>query len=231
MPHVIGIMGNLGAGKTTVASMMSWLYKNKIESRGGSVQLFSNYDLAGAERMKVAEDWFKVAAAHGSVCVWDEAHRSFDSRKSLKFENTLATDIMTFARKMASIQIFVTPSIKRLDTRIREMLEILIHVRPVGNKGIKLDYYDFQADAFGSTGQFLHSRFLGGGKVSQIHKLDLFDTHSFVNGFPLPKNERAAEKFMVELEKEHNIARRALYVPSNVPTIEKKMESIKTLIS
>ncbi|MMZ53857.1 Zonular occludens toxin (Zot) [compost metagenome] len=210
MPHVIGIMGNLGAGKTTVGSMMAWLYKNAIEARGGTVKLFANYDLYGAERMRVSEDWFKIAEAHGSIICWDEAHRSFDSRKSLKFENTLATDVLTFCRKMASIQIFMTPSIRRLDTRIREMLEILIHVRPMGNKGIKLDYYDFTADSYGPMGQLIQSRFLGGGKVSQIHKLNLFDTHSFVSGFPLPRTERAAEKFMDELEQVHNEALRRL---------------------
>lgn len=208
MPHIIGVMGNLGAGKTTLATTIAWRYKNAIEARGGTVELFANYDLEGAERMKVAEDWFRVAEAHGSICVWDEAHRSFDSRKSLKFENTLATDILTFARKMASIQIFVTPSIKRLDTRIREMLEILIHVRQIGNKGMRLDYFDFQADSFGANGQFLHSRFLPGGKVSQIHRLNLFDSHSFVSGFPLPKTERQAEKFMEELENVHDWARK-----------------------
>ncbi|KAF6614224.1 ATP-binding protein [Paenibacillus sp. EKM102P] len=208
MPHIIGVVGNLGAGKTTTASMMGWLYKNKIEKRGGHVQLFANYDLYGAERMKVANDWFKVAEAHGSICVWDEAHRSFDSRKSLRFENTLATDLLTFVRKMASIQIFATPSINRLDTRIRDMLEVLIHVRPMGNKGVVLDYYDFQADSFGPKGQFLHSRHLGSGKLQQIHKLSLFDTHSFVGGFPLPKTEREADVFMEQLEKVHDEARR-----------------------
>lgn len=208
MPHVIGIMGNLGAGKTTTAAFMAWYYKNKIEARGGNIQLFSNFDLYGAERMKVAEDWFRVAEAHGSICVWDEAHRSFDSRKSLKFENTLATDIMTFARKMASIQIFVTPSIRRLDNRIREMLEVLIHVRPMGGKGMRLDYYDFQAESFGTFGQLLHTRSLPSGRVAQIHKLNLFDSHSFVGGFPLPKTERAADKFMDDLERVHDEARR-----------------------
>lgn len=210
MPHIIGVMGNLGAGKTTVASIMAWYLKNTIEARHGSVKLFSNYELTGAERMIVSEDWFKVAAAHGSICVWDEAHRSFDSRKSLKFENTLATDILTFARKMASIQIFATPSIKRLDTRIREMLEVLIHVRPMGKKSIRLDYFDFQADSFGSNGQFLQSRFLTTKQVNTIHALRLFDSHSFVSGFPLPKTERQAEKFMAELERVHDEARRQL---------------------
>lgn len=211
MPHTIVIMGNLGAGKTTMASMMAWLYKGAIEKRGGTVKLFANYDLAGAERLKVAEDWFKVAAAHGSICVWDEAHRSFNSRTSLKSDNIIATDILTFARKMAAIQIFATPSIARLDSRVREMAEVLLHIRPAGNKGMHIDYYDFQADGFGRLGKLIHTRFLSSAKVSQIHKLNLFDSHSFVGGFPLPKNERAAAKFMDQLEAVHDKARGALH--------------------
>jgi hypothetical protein len=210
MPHVIGVMGRLGAGKTTIASVITWLFKGDIEARSGHVKLFANYDLEGATRMKVAEDWFKVAEAHGSICVWDEAHRSFNSRKSISFHNILANDVLTFCRKMASIQIFVTPSIKRLDVVIRDMLEVLIVVRPMGNKGIKFDFFDFTADSYGPFGEMLHSRFLPAWKVQQIHRLNLFDSHSFVSGFPLPKNERDSEKFMEELEKRHDEARMAL---------------------
>lgn len=208
MPHLIGITGNLGAGKTTLASIMAWHYKNKIESLGGDVQLFANYDLAGSERMREAEDWFKVADAHGSICVWDEAHRSFDSRRHSNFQNILATEILTFVRKMASIQFFVTPSIGRLDTRIREIIEVLIFVRQVGKYGIAIDYYDFQADFGGKFGKFLHNRFLPSSKVRQIHRLELFDSHSFVSGFPLPSTEPKAKKFMAELEKVHDEARK-----------------------
>jgi hypothetical protein len=209
MPHMIGVMGRLGAGKTTIASVVAWLYKQTIENHlNGHLELFANYELEGATRMKEAEDWFKVADAHGSLCVWDESHRSFNSRKSISFHNIFANDLLTFCRKMASIQMFVTPSIKRLDIVIRDMLEVLIIVRPMGNKGIRFDYFDFTADAFGPYGQFLHSRFLPAYKVKQIHKLNLFDSHSFVSGFPLPKTEREAEKFMIELEKRHDEGRK-----------------------
>jgi ABC-type oligopeptide transport system ATPase subunit len=210
MPHVIGVMGRLGAGKTTIATTIMHLYKQGIEARGGSVELFANCDVTGAHIMKESEDWFKVADAHGSICVWDEAHRSFNSRKSISFHNILANDILTFCRKMAAIQIFVTPSIKRLDVVIRDMLEILIIVRPMGNKGIKFDYFDFTADSYGPYGEFLHSRFLPAWKVQQIHRLNLFDSHSFVSGFPLPKTEREAERFMSELEQRHDEARRVI---------------------
>lgn len=209
MPHMIGVVGRLGAGKTTIATVIAHLYKSKIESKGGHLKLFANCDIDGAERMKEAEDWFKVAEAHGSLCLWDESHRSFNSRKSISFHNILANDVLTFCRKMAAIQIFVTPSIKRLDVVIRDMLEVLIVVRPMGNKGIKFDYFDFTAEAHGPYGEFLHSRFLSAGKVKQIHALNLFDSHSFVSGFPLPKTEREANTFMAELEARHDEARKA----------------------
>lgn len=203
MAHLYGIVGPLGAGKTTAASFFPWLWKNQIESKGGEVRLFSNYDLYGSERMDTPEDWYKVAEANGSIVIWDEAHRSFDSRRFSSYGNILATELLTFVRKMASIQVFATPSINRLDTRIREIIEVLIVVRKSG-KGTYYDFYDFQADFAGRYGKHLHTRFIPGFKMKAIHKLNLFDSYSFVSRFPLPDNKRDGEKFMVELEKAHN---------------------------
>lgn len=208
--HLYGITGNLGAGKTTLSVILAWYFKNKVEAIGGKLPLFANFDLYGAERMVKSEDWFKVADAQGSLCLWDEAHRTFDSRRFSKFENIFATDLLTFVRKMAAIQCFVTPSIFRLDTRIREMLEILIFVRQAGKHGISFDFYDYQADFGGRFGKYLHSQFIPAAKVRQIHKLNLFDSYSFVSGFPMPNNEAQGNKFMIELEKRHIAARKRL---------------------
>lgn len=202
MPHLIGFVGPLGAGKTTGASLFPWLWKNTVEAQGGDLALFSNYGLYGAHQMTDPEDWFTVAEAHGSICVWDEAHRTFDSRKFSAFENIFATELLTFVRKLASIQVFATPSINRLDTRIREILEILIVVRKAGH-GTFYDFYDFQADFGGRYGKYLHSKFLPKHKLASIYKLNLFDTHSFVSRFPLPKTEAEAVKFMAALEEAH----------------------------
>ena len=207
MAHLICISGPLGAGKTTAASLFPWLWHNKVESRGGHLELFANYDLWGAHRMDTPEDWYAVAEAHGSIVVWDEAHRSFDSRRWSDAGNTLATEIFTFVRKMASIQVFATPSVGRLDTRIREIIEILIMVRK-GGSGIYFDFYDYQADFGGRFGKLLHTKFLPFSRLKKIHKLDLFDSESFVSPFRLPQEEAAAIRFMRELEAAHDRGRR-----------------------
>lgn len=205
MPHLIGIVGPLGAGKSTAASLFPWLWKNGVEARKGHLELFANYDLYGAERLDKTEDWFKVADVHGSVCIWDEAHRTFDSRRFSSFQNIFATELLTFCRKMVAIQVFATPSIQRLDTRIREILEILVVVRKHGH-GTYYDFYDFQADFAGRYGRFLHSLYLPKNKLNQIYKLDLFDSHSFVGKFPMPRTEKEAIPFMERLEEVHQKA-------------------------
>jgi cytidylate kinase len=206
MPHIIVIQGALGAGKTTTGAIMAHYYKNIITNMGGNVELFSNCGLLGSKAMKDYKNWFDVADANGSIIMWDESHLMLDSRQSLKAENILAGHVLMFCRKMASVQIFITPSINNLDTRLRQLTEVLINVTKVGNRGMRLEYYDFQAEG-GSKGKFLHARYLPAAKISKIHSLDLFDSHSFVGGFPLPKTERDSEKFMAELESRHDIAR------------------------
>jgi 5-methylcytosine-specific restriction endonuclease McrBC regulatory subunit McrC len=208
MPHFIFIQGLLGAGKTLTASIMAHYYKNVIENRfGSSIELFSNYELKDSIPMDHYTDWYKVADAQGSICVWDESQRMFDSRTSLKFEQVISTELLMYVRKLGSVQIFVSPSIYNVDSRIRQLTEVLINVRTVGNKGITLDYFDYQAQQFGNQGKFLHSRYIPQGKLKKIYALNLYDTFTLIKGFPLPSTEQLAKKFFIELERRHDIAR------------------------
>lgn len=202
MPHLICISGSLGSGKTTFASFFPHMIKAQVEAQGGELQLFANYNLSGAHFMGSVEDWYQVAEAHGSIIVWDEAHRTFNNRRWSKFQNIFAVELITFVRKMATIQIFATPSVYRLDTAIRDLIEVLIICRKVSG-GTYYDFYDFQADFAGRYGRYLHSLFLPNFKRKQIHDLNLFDSNDFVAGFPMPRNETQAEKFMRELEEAH----------------------------
>ncbi len=207
MAHFIGIQGPLGAGKTTAASMLAHYYRNRVVFQGGDIKLFSNYGLRGAEKMRKPEDWFKVAEAHGSICVWDEGQEQFDSREFSSAERIFSTKLLNYCRKMASLQMIVAPSFRNIDTRIRQLTEVLINVTKVGNKGIRLEYFDYQSgDKDSSLGRFLHSRFLPAWKVKQIHSLNLFNTFRLVTGFPMPKTPRAQAEFMEKLNMIHNQA-------------------------
>lgn len=205
MAHFIGIEGLLGAGKTTAGALLAHYYRNKVKALGGDLKLFSNFGLRGAKEMRDYTNWYDVADAHGSIIVWDEAMENFDSRKFSSNDNVVATNILKYCRKMASVQFMIAPNFSNIDTRVRQITEILIRVSKIGNKGIRLEYYDFQAEG-SSRGRFLHSRFLPASKVKQIHSLKLFNTHAMVRGFPMPSNERKQKEFWDELEERHNAA-------------------------
>ncbi len=211
MAHFIGVQGLLGAGKTTTASMLAHYYKNSVEARGGAIKLFSNYGLRGAQEMAKYQDWYDVADAHGSVIVWDESQTNFDGRQFSSSDNIMATQLLNYCRKMNSVQIMVAPNFSNLDRRIRQLTEVLINVVKCGNKGIRLEYYDYQAgNGESNFGKFLHSRFLPARKIKQIHSLNLFHTYRMVRGFPMPSTERAKKDFWENLEAFHEQALRRL---------------------
>lgn len=211
MAHFIGVQGLLGAGKTTTASFLAHYYKNRVKARGGDIQLFSNYGLRGAHEMAHYNDWLTVADVHGSIIVWDEAQTNFDARQFSSSDNIFATQLLNYCRKMNSVQIMVAPNFGNIDRRIRQLTEVLINVVKVGNKGIRLEYFDYQAgNGESSLGKFLHSRFLPTSKVRRIHSLYLFNTFRMVRGFPMPSTARKQNEFWAELEDHHNEALRRL---------------------
>ncbi|PKC52601.1 hypothetical protein RhiirA1_481144 [Rhizophagus irregularis] len=46
------------------------------------------------------KDWFKVAEAQGSICVWDEAYLAFSNRKWSKYGQSVLTDSSTDRRSI-----------------------------------------------------------------------------------------------------------------------------------
>lgn len=201
MPHHFFVQGSLGAGKTLIASTLAHWWKYKTEKKGGKVQLFSNYDLEDSITMKEYTDWFKVAEAQGSICVWDEAYLAFSNRKWSKYGQSVLTDVMMMTRKMKSVQIYCSPSINFVDSRVRQIVEVLITARQIGDKGFQYIFTDYM------TGEFMHKQFLPMWKAEKIMKLNLYDTENMVQYFPIPQTERDGEKFFAELEQIHDLAR------------------------
>lgn len=212
MAYHIFIEGGLGAGKTLLMSTLAHHWRHKVRQMGGDIQLFSNYELKDSYDMIHYEDWYEVAKAQGSICCWDEAQMVFDSRQSLKSTSIYATQLLMYMRKIKSIQLYASPSINNVDSRIRQLVEVLISVSKQGNKGILVNFFDYQDKKFGSNGRFLHSQFVPQSTLNRIYKANYYDTYNMVQGFPLPKTDRQAKEFFEKLEYIHDLARGKLKV-------------------
>lgn len=195
MHHVV-IMGGLGAGKTLMMSILAHYLKEQAMMRGANVELFSNYDLKDSTTMLDYTDWYKVAEADTSIICWDEAHVVFNNRAWSKFGQGIATEVAMYTRKLRSIQIYATPNIGNIDSRIRDIIEVVVTMRK-DNNGFHLYFTDFQ------TKEFLKKAFIPEWKAKRIYKLNLYDTYAFVRGFPLPANERQANEFWEKLDGIH----------------------------
>lgn len=201
MAHHFFIQGPLGSGKTFLMSLLAHHWKERTEAKGGTVKLFSNYGLMDSYPLTHYSDWYKVAEAQGSIVCWDESQMAFSNRKWSKYGSTLATEVLMFTRKMQSVQIYCSPSIKNVDSRIRDIVEVLINVRKIGNKGFSLLFTDYQ------TGEFMQKQFIPMYKAQKVFKLKLYDSFNMVQSFPLPSTEKQGEEFFQKLEEIHDKAR------------------------
>ncbi|MGN4422096.1 zonular occludens toxin domain-containing protein [Bacillus cereus group sp. MYBK249-1] len=201
MAYHIFIQAPLGQGKTFLMSLLAHYWKKKVEDRGGKIELFSNYELADSKPINHYTDWYEVAEAQGSICCWDETQMAFSNRKWSRHGSTIATEVLMFTRKMKSVQIYCSPSISNVDSRIRQIVEVLIDVRQIPKKGFSIRFTDYQ------EGTLLNKVFLPMSKAKKFFDLELYDTHQMVKGFPLPQTERESNEFFDKLEGIHDKAR------------------------
>lgn len=194
--HHMAIQGGLGAGKTLLMSILAHWWREQAMLQGVNVELFSNYELKDSTQMIDYTDWYKVAEADTSIICWDEAQVNFDNRGWSKFENKISTEVAMYGRKLRCIQIYAMPNVGFLDSRIRNVIEVLVTVRK-DSKGFHLFFMEFQ------TKEFLRKVFIPKWKVEKVYKLNLYDTYSFVREVPLPSNEKQAKEFWDTLEGIH----------------------------
>lgn len=202
MAHHILFEGGLGAGKTFGMVLLGWYLKSQTEAQGAYIQLFSNFEVKESIVIDSYETWYEVAKCQGSICMWDEAHIAFNSRKWSAHSAQVATDLMMYTRKMQSLQIYATPSVNNVDSRIRQIIELLVTMRHIPKKGFRFYFRDFM------TGEHLKTVFLPMSKAQKIFELNLYDTHQMVRRFPLPKTEKQSDAFFDKLEEIHNSHRK-----------------------
>lgn len=187
--YVWAFQGNLGEGKTFGASVLAHYFASRARRRGVKVELFSNYGLQGSRPLKDYKDFYDVARAPNSICLLDEAHINLDSRLFARGSNIYMTQFFFYLRKLRSSLFMTTPHIRNLDSRIRQLTNILVDCHRHGS-AFSYDVYDFAAE------KLLRRMYMPGHVAAQIFDTRIYDSHAIVRNVQFPGNERAFDQFL-----------------------------------
>lgn len=181
--------GNLGEGKTFGMSVFAHYYAARARRAGIKVDLYANYDLQGSYHIRDYKDFYKVAKSESSIILLDEAHVNLDSRLFSRGMNIYMTQFMFYLRKLNSSLFMTTPHIKNLDSRMRQLTNILVDCHRLPS-GFMYDIYDFQGE------RLLRRKFLPKYMANQIFDIGIYDTHSIVRAIEFPSTDRTFGKFL-----------------------------------
>lgn len=188
--------GNLGEGKTFGMSLFAHYYATRARKAGIKVDLYANYDLQGAKPLRDYRDFYKVAKSESSIILLDEAHVNLDSRLFSRGMNIYMTQFMFYLRKLNASLFMTTPNIRNLDSRMRQLTNILVDCHRLSG-GFMYDIYDLQGE------RLLRRKFLPKYIANQIFSLGIYDTHSIVRAIEFPSTDRAFDKFLDNIIKIH----------------------------
>ncbi|KLU61837.1 hypothetical protein CEB3_c17550 [Peptococcaceae bacterium CEB3] len=190
--------GHLGDGKTFGASVLAHYYAARAKKAGVLVDIYSNYGLRGSRPLTHYKDYYNVARSPNSIQVMDEAHVNLDSRMFSKGSNIYMTQFFFYLRKLHSSLFMTSPSIRNLDSRIRNLTNILVDCRKTGGGGFSYDVYDYAGE------KLLRKMFLPPYRVQELFKARLYNTDNIVRNVQFPSNERAFDEFLNEVIRVRN---------------------------
>jgi hypothetical protein len=184
--------GNLGDGKTFGASVLAHYFQSKAQAAGVQVDLYSNYGLKGSKPLDNYKDFYNVARSPNSIGIMDEAHVNLDSRLFSKGSNIFMTQFFFYFRKLHHTMFLTTPSIRNLDSRVRNLTNILVDCRKAGGSFI-YNVYDYSGE------KLLKRLYLPAVKVKQLFACKLYNTDNIVRNVQFPSTEREFDKFLTEI--------------------------------
>lgn len=200
MPFIVGIEGGYGQGKTITSAIKAHQWAGQT-----GAQIFSNYRMRDAYLFEHYTDWWRVAHLHGTIIVFDESQKDWDSRRFAGSSQVDKTHIMNYVRKMNSIFVFVLPDFSDVDARVRKMCEILIHVERKRDGTIENKIFDYTDKRYGENGRLIKREYLSYAKQKEIYKLNLYNTNQMVLSFPMPEQDQTAD-FFKTLDEIHSAA-------------------------
>lgn len=186
--------GNLGDGKTFGASVLAHYFQTKASAAGVPVELYSNYGLKGSKPLDNYKDFYNVARSPNSIGIMDEAHVNLDSRLFARGSNIYMTQFFFYFRKLHHTMFLTTPSIRNLDSRVRNLTNILVDCRKAG-KSFVYNVYDYTGE------KLLRRLYLPAIRVKQLFTLNLYNTDNIVRNVQFPSTEREFDKFLTQIIK------------------------------
>lgn len=179
--------GYLGSGKTLGAAIYAKHY-----SQLSGCALYSNCGLLGAKPFTSINDFKNIAREQSSILLLDEAHMDLDARSFSSNHVKFFTQVSYYLRKLRCTLIITTPSFSDLDTRIRNITNVLAFVKK-DSKYFRYELFDWQSV---KKIQDIKIKKENAFLVAE----SLFDTNSMVTPIDIPKNKDDFKEFLEELK-------------------------------
>lgn len=179
--------GRMGSGKTVGMSILAL----KWQAQSGCT-LFSNYGLKGSVPFTSFEDFKKVAVQPSSIICLDESHIDLSNRDYALNSVKFFTNMIFFLRKMRCTLMMTSPLFENIDSKVRDVTNIYIHVSQK-NGFLNYDYYDVEQSTY------IKSNKLNLDIVKKIGS-EIYDTFEMVIPLEYPKTREEYLKIMNEVK-------------------------------
>lgn len=185
--NVAVIDGYLGAGKTLAMSILASYFASR-----SNCTLYSNFGLKDSKEFSSFDTFLDISMQPSSILCLDEAHSDMDSRNSTTNQAKFWSHLMFYLRKMRCTVFLATPGIENLDSRVRLLCNLYIHVTKTKTHFL-YDMYDMQS-----------GRFLRRYKIAQesafIIANGIYDTYKMVLPVEYPSSKEEFQNLLTELK-------------------------------
>lgn len=128
MAYVYMIDGEMGAGKTSMMSLLAAYFSRRFDN----LTVWSNYGLQGSRPFTSYRDFLTMASLPSSLALVDEGYMTFDARNFGSKGQINFTQLLYYLRKLRITVMFSAVDMDSLDNRIRKIIDVYVFARKRG---------------------------------------------------------------------------------------------------